>query len=148
MGKAKTESSRRPVGRARLESIAASITPEEMAKARKVYEAKGWTRPDGGVGVRAGWHFAMVPTAIIKDTNVGRDALLVAVALCSFVNDRGVAWPSWATLEATARLHRRHVRAGLDALEKLGYLVRQRGGGRKSTAYVIHTARRGRRRTV
>jgi len=34
MGKAKTESSRRPVGRARLESIAASITPEEIARKR------------------------------------------------------------------------------------------------------------------
>ena len=34
MGKAKTESSRRPVGRAKLESMAASVTPAEISRER------------------------------------------------------------------------------------------------------------------
>jgi len=97
------------------------------------------------LSIAAGWHFELVPVQIVDDYRVTRDAFLVAVALCRFLNSKtGAAHPSWKTLEATARLHHRHLSRGIRALEKLGYLTRKRGGGRVSTSYVLHATRKRR----
>jgi len=157
---------RRPVGRAQLESIAASVTPEEVAKAKRRYESHGWTRPDSGIGVRAsGWTNVQVPTAILDDLRmttrqrkgrtvrermIGKCGRLVLLALCRFVNAKGICWPSWATIQAVSCLHPRDVLRGIQELEEAGYLERDKGiwnPGRKgrATVYCLRAAARKRR---
>lgn len=157
------------------QSIAASVTPAELAKARRVYESHGWTRPDGGIGIKAGWSFTLVPTAILDDARmttrervkgggakgswhngqvtermIGKCGRLVALALCRFVNDRGICWPSWNTIAKVSCLHRHDIQRGIQELEEAGYLERDRGAwkpGKKGTVtvYCLRAAARRRR---
>jgi hypothetical protein len=56
--------------------------------------------------------------------------LLVLLALADFADDRGVCWPSMASVGRKARMSERNARRVIRSLEDAGYLTTDEGGGR------------------
>ena len=70
--------------------------------------------------------FTMTSDAIIHDDRVGKNELLVYLAICSFVPGKvRVAFPSLATIAKTSRLSKSAVQEAIKGLEALGILTKE-----------------------
>lgn len=85
--------------------------------------------------------FAAIPTWMIRDTRIPRNALLVYAALSSRSGYREI-YPSQETIAQESGLSDRTVRKMLKELESLGVLTRQRrhvaGSRRAPDGYLLH----------
>lgn len=87
--------------------------------------------------------YAVVPRWMIRDGRFTRSMLMTYLALQSFADPGGAAFPSLATLAARARLAESTTRDALRALEAVGVVeTRSRlrdDGGQRSNTYVVLT---------
>lgn len=85
--------------------------------------------------------FAAVPTWMIRDRKVPRNAVLVYASLSSRAG-LGVIYPSQATIAEESGMSERTVRTMLSELERLGVVSRERrkipGARRATDAYTLH----------
>ncbi len=70
---------------------------------------------------------------VFDNPGVRGNVKLVALALASYANEQGLAWPSVETLAKTTGLSTRQIQRILPQIEKAGLLKITTGGGRKRT---------------
>jgi helix-turn-helix protein len=74
--------------------------------------------------------------AAVRDSELTDRELLVALVLGTWMDMDGTCWPSLEAIAAGARRHVATIARALNVLETLGWLDRDRGGGRsRSTTY-------------
>jgi DNA-binding transcriptional MocR family regulator len=82
--------------------------------------------------VRFGWEREITASGLPKT------ARLVALVLGTYMNAEGTCYPSVKTIAREAGIAESTARAALDELDRWGYIVRTRGGGRSNTT--LYTA--------
>ncbi len=87
--------------------------------------------------------FSRVPARAASDGRLSRTALCVLIALCRYVDEDGVAFPSQSTLARDLGMRRRQsVNAAIRELMERGYLRaapqrRRTGGGFSTLTYTV-----------
>lgn len=85
---------------------------------------------------------------VVRDSSLDATAKLVAFTLDTYMDRRGIAWPSRPTLAAGAGSHVRTVDHALARLEDAGFIVVARSRGRRSNLYCASLPNGGAENTV
>jgi hypothetical protein len=79
--------------------------------------------------------FATWRKAVLRDPALDSTSVLVGLVISSFMNGKGVAWPSKVLIARSSRLGLRSTDRGVRRLEEAGYLRVERSLGRTSNRY-------------
>jgi predicted transcriptional regulator len=71
-----------------------------------------------------------VPSEPMEDKDLSAGTKLVLVALCSYANKDGIAWPSLTTLATYTNYNEKTIRRKISDLIEKDYIKKKKGGGK------------------
>jgi hypothetical protein len=75
--------------------------------------------------------------AVLRDPDLDSTSVLVGLVISSYMNGKGVAWPSKVLIARGSKLGLRSTDRGVRRLEETGYLLVEHSRGRTSNRYYL-----------